>query len=88
MHTGVAYIGTMTGAETGVEDVTVLGDAANVAARLCAAAAPGEALVSDTACAAAGLGPEGLEHRDLELKGKSERVGAFVLKAGASLRLH
>jgi adenylate cyclase len=88
VHTGVAYVGTMTGAEAGVEDVTVLGDAVNVAARLCAAAAPGEALVSDAACAAAGLTPGGLEHRDLELKGKSERVGAFVLKAGASLRLH
>jgi adenylate cyclase len=68
--------------------VTVLGDAVNVAARLCAAAAPGEALVSDAACAAAGVSPGGLEHRDLELKGKTERVGAVVLKAGASLRLH
>lgn len=87
VHTGVAYVGTMTGAEAGVEDVTVLGDAANVAARLCSAAAPGEALVSDAACAAAGLAPEGLERRELELKGKSGTCGAFVVKAGASLRL-
>jgi adenylate cyclase len=34
-------------AEAGVEDVTVLGDAANVAARLCAAAPPGQAWVSE-----------------------------------------
>ena len=88
VHTGVAYVGTMTGAEAGVEDVTVLGDAANVAARLCSSAQPGEALVSGATCAAAGLAPERFAQRRIELKGKIESMDACVISAGTRLNLH
>jgi adenylate cyclase len=45
IHTGVAYVGAV-GSEDSVSDITVLGDAANTAARLASAAGPGEILVS------------------------------------------
>lgn len=83
IHTGIAYIGTMTGAEAGVEDVTVLGDAPNVAAHLCSSCRPGEALVSEAACAAAGLDLSRLEPRKVDLKGKPEPVTARVVKPAA-----
>lgn len=84
VHTGVAYIGTMTGAESGVEDVTVLGDAANVAARLCSAAQPGEAMVSDAACDAAAMDLAHLPQRSLEMKGKSAPMNVRVFRQSAA----
>lgn len=83
VHTGVAYIGTMTGAESGVEDVTVLGDAANVAARLCSASLPGEALVSEAACNAAGVDVAHHKERSLEMKGKSAPMNVRVFTPSA-----
>jgi adenylate cyclase len=80
VHTGIAYIGTMTGAESGVEDVTVLGDAANVAARLCSASQPGEALVSDATCSASGLDVSRQIQRSVEMKGKSAPMNVRVFK--------
>ncbi len=80
IHTGVAYVGTVSGAEGTVTDVTALGDSVNVAARLASKAGAGEALISDVACAAAGLNLEHLEYRKLELKGKSDLVGVRVLR--------
>ena len=50
------------------------------AARLASAAGPGEALVSDATCAAAGLQTGGLERRRLQLKGRSEPVSVRVLR--------
>lgn len=85
VHTGIAYIGTV-GSEGAVSDVTVLGDAANVTARLASAAGPGEILVSAAACAAAGLDLGDREHRRLHLKGRSEPVVAGVLHAEATYR--
>lgn len=85
VHTGVAYIGTMTGAESGVEDVTVLGDAANVAARLCAASLPGEALVSDAACDASAMDVSHLPQRNLEMKGRSAPMNVRVFKQSAAV---
>lgn len=84
LHTGVVYIGTMTGAEAGVEDVTVLGDAANLAAHLCSSSLPGEALVSDAAYAAAGMGIGRIETRAVEIKGRSEPLTVRVVKGGSS----
>jgi class 3 adenylate cyclase len=66
-------------------DITALGDSVNTAARLAANAGPGEILVSEQAWNASGLGPglgaEGAEVRQLQLKGRREPVEVRVLKA-------
>jgi adenylate cyclase len=80
VHTGQAFFGTVTGAEGVFADFTALGDPVNVGARLVAAAQPGEALISDATCQAAGLSFSGLEHRDLRVKGKTEPIGVRVLR--------
>ncbi len=87
IHTGVAYVGVV-GSEETVYDITALGDAVNITARLASLAGPGEILVSDGTAAAlrripgdaAGLVPEGAEHRDLQLKGRTEPIGVRVVK--------
>lgn len=82
LHTGVAYVGTMTGAEAGVEDVTVLGDAANVAARLCSSAPPGQAWVSEATVLAAG-GPPGLAAPiHVDIRGRQEGLTAYAIPSG------
>jgi adenylate cyclase len=81
VHTGIAYVGTVSGAEGSFKDVTALGDNVNIAARLASVAAAGEALISDEAYAAADLDLGDLEQRQLELKGKSESLGVRVLRA-------
>lgn len=80
VHTGVAFVGTVGGAEDTVTDITALGDNVNVTARLASVAAPGEALISEVAYAAGGLDLGELESRQLELKGKSEPISAWVLR--------
>lgn len=81
VHTGVAYVGTVGGAEETVTDITALGDNVNVTARLASLAGPGEALISETAYAAGGAELGDLEARQLELKGRSEPVSVRVLRA-------
>ena len=83
VHTGVAYVGTVSGAEGSVKDVTALGDNVNIAARLASVAGAGEALISDAAYVAADLKLGDLEQRQLELKGESEPLGVRVLRASA-----
>lgn len=83
VHTGIAYVGTV-GSEGAVSDVTVLGDAANITARLASTAAAGEVLISASASKAAGIDLDGLERRSLHLKGRSEPVDVRVFHAGAS----
>ncbi len=83
VHTGIAYVGAL-GSEGLVSDMTVLGDAVNVAARLASAAGSGEALISVASCTAAGVDPHYLEARHLQLKGRSEPVSVRVLRAGAT----
>lgn len=85
VHTGVAYIGTMGGADNSIMDVRALGDSVNTAARLCSQAAAGEAFVSEAACERAGLAFGELENRHLELKGKSEPVAVRVLRADSMI---
>jgi adenylate cyclase len=77
VHAGTAWFGAV-GDPPHVE-LTAVGDAVNVAARLAAAAGPGEILVSIDAARAANLEQAG-EARTLELKGKSEPVEAVVLR--------
>lgn len=79
VHSGLAFVGVVQGGPDGLNDFTVLGDNVNVTARLASAAAAGEILISDSAYAAAGLELGALEHRDLQLKGKSQPVGVHVL---------
>jgi len=78
VHTGIAYVGAV-GSEEGSVDITVLGDAANSAARLSTNAGIGEILISDSAYSAAGIGADDLEQRSLELKGKSAPMLVHVL---------
>ncbi len=80
IHTGVAFVGAV--GSKGQTDVTVLGDPANVAARLSSAAAAGEILITDDAMSDA-LEGHWLERRKLELKGKSQPVGVYVWKQAA-----
>jgi adenylate cyclase len=79
INTGVAYVGTVGNGE--LLDFTAMGDPVNVAARLSSAAGAGELLVSASTMKAAGLTDEGLEHRSLMLKGKTEATALVVLHA-------
>jgi len=79
VHTGVVYIGTIQGAEEGISDVRIWGVEVNKAARMCAQAQPGEALVSPELCAAAGLSAAELPERLLTFKGISQPVSVRVL---------
>lgn len=78
VHTGRAFVGKV-GSE-GVTDITALGDAVNIAARLASQAKAGEILVSESTYHAAGLTSGDLERRNLYLKGRSEPVDVRVLK--------
>ena len=79
VHSGVAFVGSVgQGPDT---ELTALGDPVNVAARLAAAAGPGEILVTTEAAAAAGV-TAGRGRRSLQLKGKSEPTNVVVLTAG------
>jgi adenylate cyclase len=84
VHTGPAFVGTVSGAEDSVTDITALGDNVNVAARLASMAAPGEALISEIAYAAGGADLGELERRQLDLKGRSDPVPARVLRVSAA----
>jgi adenylate cyclase len=80
VHTGVAYVGTVSGTEGTVADLTALGDAVNTTARLASNAATGEVLITEAAYAAAGMKREDLERRQLDLKGKTEPVSVRVIR--------
>ncbi len=80
-HAGDMYVGTVRGAEEGIADIRVWGAEVNKAARLCSAARPGEALVSEAICAVAGVSAQHYPQETLTLKGFSQpilarRVGA------------
>ncbi len=77
VHTGVAYIGAV-GSSGGMVDITALGDAVNVAARLASMAKAGEILLSGETVQAAALDPGRMEQRMLALKGKSQPFEAYV----------
>jgi adenylate cyclase len=76
VNTGVAFVGSVgRGPDT---ELTAMGDAVNVTARLAGAAGPGEILVTAGAAAAAG-GFAGREHRSFALRGKSSLTDVVVL---------
>jgi adenylate cyclase len=78
IHTGEAFIGAV-GTQGGITDITALGDAVNIAARLAANAGPGEILVSQETYTDAGLDLGDLEQRELALKGRSKPVSVYIL---------
>ncbi len=80
VHTGPAFVGVV-GSEESTADFTALGDNVNITARLAAQAGIGEILISEATYLASKLDRETLEHRQLELKGKSEPIGVRVLRA-------
>jgi adenylate cyclase len=82
IHTGTAWVGSIIGASGDGSDFTALGDNVNIAARLASKAGVGEVLISSATSNAAQINTEGLEKRELELKGRSERVTVIVLHAG------
>jgi adenylate cyclase len=81
IHTGVAWVGAISGANGDFKDFTALGDNVNITARLASKAGAGEVLVSEDACNAAQIDFKDLEKLELELKGKSELVSVRVLRA-------
>ena len=78
IHTGKAFVGSL--GSSGVTDIIVLGDVANTAARLSSSAGIGEIYISEAASLHAGFdGTENMEQRELELKGKSNKIVVNVL---------
>jgi adenylate cyclase len=75
VHTGRVWLGVIPG-PYGRRDVTALGDAVNVAAHLCAAAAPGEVAVSEASSEAAGQAGAAETPRPLRLKRRQAPVAA------------
>ena len=80
VHTGVAYLGAV-GDRHSMSVITVLGDAANTAARLGSTAKAGEIYVSDS-CTGAGAAAGTGEAREVELRGRSEPLPVRVLRVG------
>ena len=78
VHTGEAFIGSV-GTQGGITDITALGDAVNIAARLASNASPGEVLASRESCSEAGLDRRDLEQRELALKGRVQPVSVCLL---------
>jgi adenylate cyclase len=83
LHTGPAFVGVVGGTQDRPTDFTALGDNVNITARLASQAGTGEILISEAAYKASGLDIEGLEHRHLDLKGKSKAIGVHVLQVSA-----
>jgi adenylate cyclase len=78
---GTAFVGNVGAGE--VKDFTAIGDVVNTAARLQAAAASGETVMSSRVSERAGELVAGAERRELTLKGKSEPEVAMVVPARA-----
>jgi class 3 adenylate cyclase len=79
VHSGPTLVGVVGNAQ-GVNQISVLGDAANTTARLAAEAQTGEIIVSAAAAQAAGLDTQGLMPRELQLKGKQAPFKAWSLR--------
>jgi adenylate cyclase len=83
VHTGLAYVGVL-GRTGSLLDFTALGDAVNLTQRLSTVAGSRELLISEEARTAAGVATEGLQARQLDLKGISRPVTAWVATAEPS----
>jgi len=81
VNTGTAYVGAVGTAEH--VEFTALGDAVNVTARLASAAGRGEMLISEAAARAAACPVQGLERRQLDLRGKTAATEVIVFTVDA-----
>lgn len=79
VHTGLAYVGVVGGDEGRPTDFTALGDNVNVTAHLASQAKAGEIFTSEAAVKASGINLDGLNHRQIQIKGKDEPEGVWVL---------
>jgi adenylate cyclase len=84
VHTGDAFVGSV-GKGEDLAELTAVGDAVNLTARLASVAGAGEVVVSEAAFVASGLGGEP-ERRELTLKGVSATVPVRVLTLQESAR--
>ena len=81
VNSDIAYVGSV---GTGLDsEMTAMGDAVNLAARLSSQAGAGEILMPLEAATKAGVAVDGLERRSLELKGKSQPTQVVVLNASS-----
>ena len=81
VNSDVAYVGSV---GLGLDsEMTAMGDAVNVTARLSSLAAAGEILVPVDAAGEAGVAAHGLEHRSLDLKGKQRATEVVVVTVRA-----
>ena len=83
VHHGRAYVGAV-GSEQSTSVITVLGEAANLTARLASTAAAGEVLITEAARRQAGLELADCEQRDVEFRGGAEPVSVRVMLAGSA----
>jgi class 3 adenylate cyclase len=83
VHTGTAYMGAV-GAKDKKVEITALGDAMNIGARLASEAKQGEAFISVATAEAAGMDLSHLERRELKLKGRNEPVAVRVLRVDST----
>ena len=75
---GNGYMG-MVGSTKGVSDFTALGNDINVGARIASSVGPRELLASLILCRRANIETDGLEQRQLSLKGKQEPMQVVVI---------
>ena len=68
------------GRQGAVDDFTALGDVVNTTARLASSAAAGEILVTVAAAEAAEYETNGLERRNLEVRGRHEPIDVVVIR--------
>jgi len=76
VHTGTTFVGVV--GERNAKSFTSLGDTTNTVARLSSAAAAGELLLSEQIAKASGTDTSQMDHRMLDLKGKSDPFPAWV----------
>lgn len=81
VHSGVSFFGAV-GSPEGLTELSILGDPPNTTARLASAAKDGEILISTAIAEKSGLDTSPLEMRELELKGKHEKVNVWVETMG------
>ncbi|MGB8897975.1 MAG: adenylate/guanylate cyclase domain-containing protein, partial [Methylocella sp.] len=80
VHTGPAFVGSV-GSESGIYDMTAVGDTVNIAARFASVAKRGEIVMSTATCLASSI--DWTTEKYLQLKGIGSPIEAHVFRAGA-----
>ena len=79
VHTGIAYVGTVSGSQGIITDFTALGHDVDIAARLVEQAREGEICISDAAYKQAGLDVPRANASSITVKGKSDPIAVHFL---------